>query len=152
MSRSRVLRRLVRRGSRNGMSHRRSQRPLVSITALLVVVFLTSLMPTAVATTLAAPRAQDGSEIAAAAAPITPVTLGFDADVAGTIADKDGQGTGFTSVQPIDQLAAICQAQPRPQHDAPGTLDITTTTGISSRRRPRRRRIERTAQRSGRDL
>src|SRR5687767_12233446 len=100
MSRRRELRRWVRRSPRNGASDGRTRRPLVSITTMLVVVFLTSLLPTAVATTRAAAQAPAASDALQAAAPITPVTLGFDADVAGTIADKDGQGTGFTSVQP----------------------------------------------------
>ncbi len=47
------------------------------------------------------------------------VSLGFSQAVGGTVADKDGQGTGFTAVQPNTGGT---------QYD-PGAIDLDTTTG-----------------------
>jgi hypothetical protein len=69
-------------------------------------------------------------ELAPAFAPgSTDVTLGFDAPVAGTVLDKDSQGTGFHSVQP--NTAGTQYKQGRIDLTG-GTVRILSTAGKSS--------------------
>jgi hypothetical protein len=69
-------------------------------------------------------------ELTAAAAPGSAATnLDFTGPVAGTVADKDGQGTGFTSVQPN---SAGTQYKASLIDLTGGTLRITSTAGKSS--------------------
>jgi hypothetical protein len=96
----------------------------------MTIAFLASLLPQGVPSVVAAPQPAADAPILAAAAPVEPVTLGFDAAVAGTIADKDGEGTGFTSVQPSSNGGGYLPANLDVNPTSPGTLDITTTSGI----------------------
>ena len=69
-------------------------------------------------------------ELTAAASPGTgATTLGFDGPLAGTVLDKDGEGTGFSSVQPN---TAGTQYRPTLLDLTSGTLRITSTAGKSS--------------------
>jgi hypothetical protein len=69
-------------------------------------------------------------ELVAAATPgSAALDLGFDAPVAGTIADMQGEGTGFTSVQPN---TAGTQYKPTRLDLTGGTLRILSTAGKSS--------------------
>jgi hypothetical protein len=62
-------------------------------------------------------------------APGAATTLSFDAPVTGTVVDKDGEGTGFTSIQPNKNGT---QAHPELVDLTGGTLRITSTAGKSS--------------------
>jgi len=68
----------------------------------------------------------------------TDVTLDFSSAISGTLLDKDGQGTGFTSVQPntadnaydlgrIDlNTAAASTLYPQPPTQADGNIQVLT--------------------------
>jgi hypothetical protein len=58
-----------------------------------------------------------------------PYALPFTSD-AGGIDDKDGQGTGFTMVEPATNGTGYIPANLDLKTAAPGTLDIVTTTGL----------------------
>ncbi len=60
-----------------------------------------------------------------------PFSLGWGAAEGGVV-DKDGLGTGFTMIQPSTS-GGYLPANLDLNTAAPGTLDITTTSGISSR-------------------
>jgi glucose/arabinose dehydrogenase len=69
-------------------------------------------------------------ELAAAVGPNTPATtLSFDSAVPGTVLDKDGEGTGFMSVQPN---SAGTQYKPNLIDLTGGRLRLTSTAGKNS--------------------
>jgi len=65
------------------------------------------------------------------------ITLDFSSAISGTLLDKDGQGTGFTSVQPntadnaydlgrIDLNTAASTLYPQPPTQADGNIQVLT--------------------------
>jgi hypothetical protein len=66
------------------------------------------------------------------ASAVTSFDLEFTAAVAGTIADKDGQGTGFTAVQANTTGSPYKKAKIDLVTSGNGTLRITSTAGTST--------------------
>jgi len=93
----------------NAINRRRRRNPLGRIAVILLLVVAV----------LAATEASGASTPPA-------VALGFSGSIAGTVADRDGEGTGFTSVQ---TNSAGTQLQAAQLDLAGGRLTVTTTAG-----------------------